>query len=178
MAIKSEVSSIQIVNAIERNKIARGLDYVGFIPGLGSVSGLARLITGIAVMIFYCIKAAHANSGEKEHLFMWSTIAGHEALRGVLEIAWLFNILHALPCEKKYTPQMGDKFTDIIEAAEYPGVAHGKYIYKDDQNMLHYSDKNHDGSQVLWRKFTAIAPNNFAALDFTGKLGYVFKSNE
>ena len=42
-----------------RNSIASGLDYVGYLPGIGSVTGVARLIIGITFKIIYSIKAVH-----------------------------------------------------------------------------------------------------------------------
>ena len=173
-----EIKGIAIAQLvpIERKKIASGLDYIGFVPGLGSVGGVARLIGAISVMIFCSIKAAHAKDAEKENLLMWRTVAAHEALRGLCEITWIFNVLPAsfaccvadirslpgtrsgsLSDEEYLTNQTRYKPIQSVISSD-SCFAHGNYIYKDNSprsGAIHYSYKKYDGNQVIWRTLTS-----------------------
>lgn len=163
--------AIAKLDPIERNKIARGLDYVGFVPGLGSVGGIARLIGAITALIFCSIKLADAEGAQKENLLIWRTVAGHEALRGLCEITWIFNILLAslLACcvtdsafsdtdynlnDEQYVANR-TRYKPILGILSLGGpFAHGNYIYKDTSERseaIHYSYKKYDGNQVIWR---------------------------
>jgi len=181
---------------IERNKIARGLDYVGVVPGLGSVAGVIRLIGGIASMIFCSIKADYAEGTQKENLRIWQTVARNEALRGLCEITWLFNIvfvLHFKYCATLWgIPESsrlrdGDYATHKKRYEPFQGFilrescfAYGTYIYKDNSersSRLHYSYDKYDGNQVLWRSIIEKGVGPWNRGGYVGTEGLVLSKN-
>lgn len=177
---------------IERNKIASNLDYVGYIPGLGSIAGVARLIAGIAMMIFYSWKAANTDGAEeKKNLYIWSNQAKHEAVRGLCEITWICNLMilcNASCADSRKNPDEKGDLTDA-ESVKYQSIkgvipresyaAYGNYFYKDNNNRseaLHYSWKSYDHNQVIWQSVLRHSVSDLAANKaYIGTQGIVIK---
>src|SRR5271167_5263291 len=82
---------LAVLQATKRNNWARGLDYVGYIPALGTVAGVARCIGCAVAAVFWTIKKSQTES-ETPEIRKYQQMACAEAIRGLLEITWVLNI--------------------------------------------------------------------------------------
>lgn len=181
---------LQKLEAFER-KFPLWLDYLGFIPGVGSGVGIVRLIVGIAMAIFYSIKAATTdmNQDKQTHRF-WSAQAAAEAFRGIMEITWFFNLINVpLSCGyissyEEETNLLSDELagqrplklvTEGVIATE-TCIPHGRYIYIDNHDRskaTHYSSKNYNNKDAIWHGIVMPRHGDFGG--YQGAEGYVLK---
>lgn len=128
----------QVLRPIERSAIARYADYAGYVPGIGSAVGAARLVSSVVIGIFALIAGgilALVGSSHSEKVLFIARRCGDEAVRGFSELIPGFTILKDW-CRKK------EEMEGRIHS-----TAFGKYIYDDPRGdaFLCYSQQRHEG---------------------------------
>jgi hypothetical protein len=146
------------VHPINRAWIARYSDYIGNIPGIGSVIGILRLISGFALGIFYAIaKLCTTDENRKTYYSVMSSSSFSEAQRGIWEIFPFASLVCYMVC----------KFLDDYKNPMSPQVIgkinhfpHGNFIYsyyrenENKQKILEvlYGWREHRGTIIVLEK--------------------------
>jgi hypothetical protein len=125
--------SITSIKRVERTQIAVLADKVGYVPGIGSVVGVARIIYGIGLAIFSLFKGTETDCD----------LAGREIVRGFSELA-LSPFFFTLAWDKLVKGSLEQE--GAMESSIY---AHGRYAYKTDFGALYYTEHLHTDAQVI-----------------------------
>jgi len=148
---------------VERSSILRCMDAIGYIPLVGTIVGIARIIGGMAIKIISAIGCAIACCSQSsfyvEKCGFIFTRAGDEIGRGILEVFPLLTYLIDKDCKKH------EKSGFLIDSP----IAHGRYIYLPATSteecfdpIYVYAQSYHDmrGKIALWHESTTAVQHN------------------